>query len=109
MTGVKISLGERLIGGPRKLVGDIFSSNVETVKVQKYRMGLQTYTFIVKRIKGVRKIIYIEKLENEFFSNENVYDINYIKNLKVECVKNFTKEEHFKIVLYTKTLQTKSI
>ena len=109
MTDKKLSLGERLIGGPRKLVRDIISSGVNTAIVQKYRMGLQTYTFILKRIKGVQKIIYIQNLENEFFSKENVYDINYIKDLKVEFVKNYTENERLKIRLREKTLQTKCI
>jgi hypothetical protein len=105
----KLSLGERLIGGPRKLVRDIISPNVHTAIVQKYRMGLQTYTFIVKRIKGVQKIIYIQNQGEDFFSKENVYDINYIKDLKVEFVKNYTKKEESKIRLREKTLQTKYI
>jgi len=105
----KLSLSKKIYGkGPRKLVGDIISSNVNTVKVREYKMALQPYTFIVEEIKGVKKIIYIENLGEDFFSNENVYDINYIKNLKVEFVKNYT-EKSINILLSKNRLKIKSI
>ena len=101
------SLGEKYFGLKRS-VGKLISSNVRTFLVQKYRKGLQTYTFIVKNIGGIKKIIYIQNLENEFFSNENVYNIDYIKNLKVECVMDFNKE-YKKIKCCRRTLQSKYI
>ena len=101
------SLGEKYFGLKRS-VGKLISSNVRTFLVQKYRNGLQTYTFIVKNIGGIKKIIYIQNLENEFFSNENVYNIDYIKNLKVECVMDFNKE-YKKIKCCSRTLQSKYI
>ena len=106
-------LGEKLYNpkkyGRIRVVSDIISPNVQGATVQQYRKGHQTYTFIVKKIQGFLKIIYIQNLKKDFFSNENVYDINYIKSLNVEFVKKFTKKERSKINLCEKTLQTKSI
>jgi len=101
------SLGEKYFGLKRS-VGKLISSNVRTFLVQKYRKGLQTYTFIVKNIQGMKKIIYVQNLGNEFFSNESVYNIDYIKNLKVECVMDFNKE-YKKISLRSRTLKSKYI
>ncbi len=102
-----ISLGEKYFG-PQMFVGDIIFFNVRSFRVQKYKMGLQTYTFILKNINGIKKIIYIQNLEKDFFSDESEYNIDYVKNLKVECVKNF-KKEYNKIRLYNKTIETKYI
>ena len=102
-----IKLGEKYLG-PKILVGELISSNVRIFHVQQYKMGLQTYTFILKNIQGVRKIIYVQNLGNDFFSNESVYNINYIKNLKVECVMDFNKE-YKKISLRSRTLKSKYI
>lgn len=106
MTG-RIKLGEKYFG-PKILVGELISSNVRTFHVQQYKMGLQTYTFILKNIQGVKKIIYVQNLGNDFFSNESVYNIDYIKNLKVECVMDFNKE-YKKISLRSRTLKSKYI
>jgi hypothetical protein len=106
MTG-RIKLGEKYFG-PKILVGELISSNVRIFHVQQYKMGLQTYTFILKDFQCAKKIIYIQNLGNDFFSNENVYNINYIKNLKVECVIDFNKE-YKKIRLCSRTLKSKYI
>ena len=107
MTG-RIKLGEKYFG-PKILVGELISSNVRTFRVQQYKMGLQTYTFILKNIQGMKKIIYIQNLGNEFFSNESVYNIDYIKNLKIECIVDDSIEENEKISLRSHTIQTKYI
>ena len=95
--------------GPITYVGDLISSNLRTLRVKKYRMGLQTYTFIRLYINGVKKIIYIQNLENEFFSNKNVYNMNYINDLKVESIMDDSKEENKKISLRRRSLQSKEI
>jgi hypothetical protein len=96
------------IFGQKKMVRDIISFNVRSFRVQKYKIGLQTFTFILKNINGIKKIIYIQNLEKDFFSEESEYNIDYIKNLKVECVKNF-KKEYRKIRLCSRTFQSKYI
>jgi hypothetical protein len=95
--------------GPITYVGDLVSSNLQTLRVKKYRMGLQTYTFIRLYINGVKKIIYIQNLENEFFSNKNVYNMNYINDLKVEYIMDDSNEENKKINLRRRSLQSKEI
>jgi hypothetical protein len=90
-------------------VGDVIHPNVRNLSVKKYRNGLQTYTFIRLYINNVKQIIYIQNLGKEFFSNENVYDIDDIKNLKVECIVNDSIEENKKISLRKHTLQSKYI
>jgi hypothetical protein len=94
--------------GPIMSVRDVIPYTVGNIKVQKYRMGLQNYTFIRVSIDGIKKVIYIQNLGNEFFSEESVYDIDYIKDLKVECIRNFN-QEYNKIRLYSRTFQSKYI
>jgi len=107
MTG-KNSLYKKYFG-PRTYVGDLISSNLRTLRVKKYRMGLQTYTFIRLYINGVKQIIYIQNLENEFFSNKNVYNMDYIKDLKVECIMDDSNEENNKISLRRHTLESREV
>jgi len=103
----RISLGEKYFG-PIMCVRDVIPNTVGNIRVQKYKMGLQNCTFIRVSIDGIKKVIYIQNLENEFFSKESVYDINYIKDLKVECIRNFN-QEYNKIRLYSRTFQSKYI
>jgi len=99
------SLGE--IFGQKKLVRDFFLFD-EDILVQKYKMGLQTFTFIVKNIDGIEKIIYIQNLEKDFFLEESVYNIDYIKNLNVHCENIFDKEYN-QIILSNRSYQSKNI
>jgi hypothetical protein len=93
----------------RKFVRNIIHPKVRNLSVKKYRIGLQTYTFIRLYINDVKQIIYIQNLEKEFFSSENVYSIDYIKNLKIECIVDDSIEENEKITFRSHTIQTKYI
>ena len=104
----RFKLGEKYFG-QRMYVGDLISSNIRFLGVKKYRIGLQHYTFIRLYINGVKKIIYIENLKNEFFSDQHVCNMNYIRSLKVEYIMDDSEEENEKIRSRSKTLQLKEI
>jgi uncharacterized protein YlbG (UPF0298 family) len=70
------------------VVCDIIYGNVQTLKVIQYSMGLTTYTIIQAGINGMYKILYIPNLEKDFFSDENVNNLDYIKDLEVLRIKN---------------------
>ena len=92
----------------RKFVSDVIHPNLQKVRVQRFRMGIQYRTFIRLYIGGIRKIIYIQNLGSEFFSKESVHNFDYIKGLKVECIKD-SVQEYKKISLNRQPLQSKYI
>ena len=101
-----ISLGKKYFG-ERIFLGTLIHSNSTSICIKKYRMGLQNYTFIRLYINGIKKIVYIQNLENEFFSKENKYNFDYIKGLKVEYIMKDSIGENNKITLRSKKLQSK--
>lgn len=85
-----LSLGERLMGAP-KFVGETdFHDNQETLTIYSFQKGLQTYTFIPVTDDGFVKILFIEILEKDFFSDTRDYD--YVKNLRVLHTTNNDKK-----------------
>jgi hypothetical protein len=94
--GQKIRLGQINLGKQKfrtiPAVSDLISGNVQTLKVIQYSMGLTTYTIIQAGINGMYKILYIPNLEKDFFSDENVDNLDYIKDLKVLRIKNSNTE-----------------
>ena len=104
----KISLGEKYFG-KRIVLGTLIHSSARSLCIKKYRMGLQNYTFIRLYINGIKKIVYIQNLGKEFFSKENEYNFDYIKDLKVECIMEDSIEENNKITMRSKNLQSKYI
>jgi hypothetical protein len=90
--GQKIRLSQINLGKQKfqriPVVCDIIYGNVQTLKVIQYSMGLTTYTIIQAGINGMYKILYISNLEKDFFSDENVNNLDYIKYLQVLRIKN---------------------
>lgn len=99
MTKKIVSLGERYFGNNR--VGDIISQNkINFISFYTYKRVFQTYNVLYVNENFIFKVLYLSSPEKDFFEKNVKYRFDYIKDLKVESIKDFNEEEADKFLKY---------